>query len=168
MCNSRKPKQTGGKSTAPVENSTPQTPINSQSTNDSVSKRLQPLHTMGCDRDGVPTIQPEVVSEDEERNVRLESMGTKQDRSANEDWQQFQHHLESLRELHRRNFRPDSSGLTESQWSDLAGEYEELKYFADLRWQRLREELEQGRREFNEFTDHAAKAIGEQSSSTDS
>jgi hypothetical protein len=84
------------------------------------------------------------------------SMGTTTDRESHEGFKRIESLIDEITELHRRYFH---GGISEGHWQDLSEQYASLKYFADIRWQRHRAELERGREEFNRQLDEGAASF---------
>jgi hypothetical protein len=104
----------------------------------------------------VPDLHERLVSYEEEQDA--DSMGTRtyDPNDASDKFDRIEQLIEDIKDLHRELF---DGGLSEGQWQDLSQQYGSLKYFADIRWERRREEMGRRRREFNRLLDEASMGI---------
>ena len=82
---------------------------------------------------------------DEEGSVRIHN-------PSGESFDRIETLIEDIEDIHRELFE---GGLSEGQWQDLLQQYHSLQYFADIRWQNRRRELEQRREKFDGILEDA-------------
>lgn len=100
-----------------------------------------------------PVAEP--VAADAVIDGSVSSMGTEASRVADADFEEISRLVCCIEAIHSRNLTTDGSGLHQQQWRGLSQQYKSIKYCADLRWSRLRAEMEREHEAFLEQLDNA-------------
>lgn len=113
----------------------------------------------------VRSTQPEMDTDCPQSSDELVSMGTEASRIADADYEELKRLVRCIEAIHSRNLTTDGSGIRQDQWRDLSQQYKSIKYCADLRWQRLRAEMDREHEAFIEQLDNGLRAIGSKGAS---
>lgn len=108
----------------------------------------------------VCSTQPQMDKDCPKPSDELVSMGTEASRVADADYEELKRLVRCIEAIHSRNLTTDGSGISQDQWRDLSQQYKSIKYCADLRWQRLRAEMDREHEAFIEQLDNGLRAIG--------
>ena len=97
-----------------------------------------------------------LVSCEEEQDVDPMDTRPYDPNDASDKFDRIEQLIGDIEDIHRELFE---GGLSEGQWQDLSQQYGALQYFADIRWQRRRMEMERRRGEFNRLLDEASMGV---------